>query len=165
MLNYFGLSESKSLHVSRTLSSILVDLSNAIVWIVSTRPFNSKSSSPFTNPSVTVPRAPIRIGKTITFMFHVFLFHSLAKFRYLFSFSLSFNFILWSSGTAKSKILEVLFFLWLTILCSGHLAEIRWSVCITKSQGSLCVSFSGTYSRFWIYCLFVWSNFLGLAFA
>ena len=47
--------------------------------------------SPFTNPLVTVPRAPIIIGITVTFMFHGF-FNSLVKFRYLSFFSLSFNF-------------------------------------------------------------------------
>ena len=60
---------------------------------------------------------------------------SLARFRYLFFFSLSFNFTLWSAGTAKSTILQVLFFL-LIVTRYGRLAEIRWSVCITKSQRS-----------------------------
>ena len=40
--------------------------------MVSTRPLISKSSSPCTNLLVTVPRAPITIGITITFMFHCF---------------------------------------------------------------------------------------------
>ena len=40
--------------------------------MVSTRPLISKSSSPFNNSSVTVPRAPIKIGINITFMFHSF---------------------------------------------------------------------------------------------
>ena len=38
--------------------------------MVSTRPVIFKSSSSCTNPLVTVPRAPIIIGITITFMFH-----------------------------------------------------------------------------------------------
>ena len=41
--------------VSRTLLSILTVLNNAVVWMVSTRPPNSKSSGPFNNPLVTVP--------------------------------------------------------------------------------------------------------------
>ena len=45
------------------------------------------------------------------------------------------------------------------IIRSGRLAGIRWSVCISKSQRSLCVSFSRTYSGLCIYHLFVWSNF------
>ena len=47
--------------VSGTLLSILTDLNNAVVWMVSTRPLISKSSSPGTNPLVTVPRASVRI--------------------------------------------------------------------------------------------------------
>ena len=41
---------------SRTLLNILADLNNAVVWMVSTRPI-AKSSSPFTNPLVTVSSA------------------------------------------------------------------------------------------------------------
>ena len=116
--------------------------------MVSTRPVISKSSSPCTNPLVTVPRAPITIGIIITFMFHSF-FNSLARSRYLSLFSHSFNFTLWSAETAKSTILKVLLFL-LIIIRSGRLAEIRWSVCISKSQRSLCISFSRTDSGLFI---------------
>ena len=35
---------------------------------------SSKSSSPFNNPLVTVPKAPITIGIMVTFMFHGFFF-------------------------------------------------------------------------------------------
>ena len=49
------------------LLTILADLNNAVVKMVSTRPVISKSSSLCTNPSVTLPRAPIVI---ITFMFY-----------------------------------------------------------------------------------------------
>ena len=41
----------------------------------------------------------------------------------------------------------------------GRLVEIRWSVCISKSQSSLYLSFSRTDSGLCIYHLFVWSNF------
>ena len=90
--------------------SILAVLRNAVVWIVSTCPPTSKSSRPFNNPLVIVPNAPITIGTIVTFMFHSF-FSSLAKSRYLSFFSFFFRFILWSSGTAKSTILQILFFL------------------------------------------------------
>ena len=40
--------------------------------MLSTRPPTSKSSSPFSNPLVTVPNAPITIGIIVTFMFHSF---------------------------------------------------------------------------------------------
>ena len=64
--------DSKSPQVFRTLLSILAILNNAIILMVSTRPPTSKSPSPFNNPSVTVPKAPITIGIIVTFMFHIF---------------------------------------------------------------------------------------------
>ena len=109
MVFHWSLSDSKSLQVSRTFSSILADLNNAVVWIVSTRPPISKSSNPFISPLVTVQRTPITIGINVTFRFHSF-FNSRERSRCLFFFSLSFNFTLWSAGTAKSKILQVLFY-------------------------------------------------------
>ena len=115
MVFHWSLSDSKSPQVSRTLLSILVILSNAVVWIVSTRPPTSKSSRPFINPLVIVPNAPIIIGTIVTFMFHSF-FNSLARSRYLFFFSPSFRFILWSAGTAKSTILQILLLLLLLSL-------------------------------------------------
>ena len=124
--------------------------------MVSTRPPTSKSSSPFSNPLVTVPNAPIIINIIGTCMFHSF-FNSLTRSRYLSFFSHSFSFILWSAGTAKSTILQVLFFL-LIIIKSGFLAGIRWSVCMLKSHRSLCVAFSMTGAGLCIYHLFVWSN-------
>ena len=57
MFFHWSLNDSKSPKVSRTLLSILLDLNNAVVWMVST-PFISKSSSPFINHLVTIPRAP-----------------------------------------------------------------------------------------------------------
>ena len=105
-----SLSDSKSPQFSRTLLSILTDFNNAVVWTVSTHPVISKSSSPCSNPLVIVPRAPITTAIIITFMFHSF-FNSLARLRYLFLFSHSFNFALRSTGTAESTILQVLTFL------------------------------------------------------
>ena len=154
MVFHWSLSDSKSPQVSRTLLSILAVLNNAVVWMVSTCPPTSKSSSPFSNPLVTVPNAPITIGIIVTCMFHSF-FSSLARSRYLSFFSHSFCFILWSAGTAKSTILQVLL---LIIIKSGLLAGIRWSVCILKSHRSLCESFSRTGVGLCIYHLFVWLN-------
>ena len=139
MVFHCSLSDSKSPQVSRTLLSILAVLKNAVVWMVSTRPPTSKSFSPFSNPLVTVPNAPITIGTIVPCMFHSF-FNSLARSTYLSFFSYSFSFILWSAGTAKSTILQVLFFLWI-IIRSGLLAGIRWSVCMLKSHWSLCMAF------------------------
>ena len=128
----------------------------SVIWIVSTRPITSKSSRPFNIHLVIVPKAPITIGTTVTFMFHTF-FNSLARSRYLSFFPHSFSFILWSAGTAKSTILQFLFFL-LIIIRSGLLAEIKWSVCMSKSHRSLWVSFSMTGAGFCIYHFLVWSN-------
>ena len=64
MVFHWSLSDSKSPQVSRTRLSILTVLSNAVVWIVSTRPLTSKSSRPFNNPLVTVPSAPITISSS-----------------------------------------------------------------------------------------------------
>ena len=135
--------------------------------MVSTRPLIYKSSSPCTNSLVIVPTAPITIGIIVTFMFHSF-FNSLARSRYLYLFSHSSNFTLWSAGTTKFTILQVLIFLFvcfvfcfcfvfllLIMIRSGRLVEIWLSVCISKSQRSWCVSFSRTDSGLCIYHLFV----------
>ena len=110
MVFHGSLSDSKSPQVSRTLLSILAVLSNAVIWIVSTYSSTSKSSRPFNNPFVIVPKAPITIGIIVTFMFHSF-FNSLARSRYLSFFSHSFSFILWAAETAKSTLLQILFFI------------------------------------------------------
>ena len=135
--------------------------------MVSTRPPPSKSSRPFNNRLVTVPKAPITIAIFVTFVFYSF-FNSLARSTYLPHFSHSFSFILWSAGTAKSTILRLFFFFFfflLIIIRSGLLAEIRWSVCMSKFQRSLCVSFSWTGAGLCIYHLLAWSdlNFLHIS--
>ena len=61
MVFHWSLSDCKSPQVSRILLSILAVLNHAVVWMVSTRLPTSKSSSPFSNPLVTVPNAPITI--------------------------------------------------------------------------------------------------------
>ena len=138
---HWSLSDRKSAQVSPTLINILADYNNAVVWMVSTLPPTSKTSSPFNNTLVTALKAPTRIGTIVTFMFHIF-FISLARSRDLSFFSHSFSFILWPAGTAKSTILQILFFLLLIIIRCGLLAETTWSVCMSKSHRSLCVSFS-----------------------
>ena len=69
-----GVSANKSPQVSRTL----VNLNNAVVWMVMARPFISKFSSPITNLLVTTLSNPVTISITVTFMFHS-LFSSLAR--------------------------------------------------------------------------------------
>ena len=92
MVSHYSLSDSKFPPVSRTLLSILADLNNAIVWMVSFCPNIFKSPSPFTNPLEIVLRASIIIGIIITFVLQQF-FSSLARSRYLSLFLFSVNFI------------------------------------------------------------------------
>ena len=138
-------SDSKSPQVSRTLFSILNVLGNSAIWIVSTPPPTSKSSRPFNNRLVIVPKAQITISTIVTFMFHRF-FNYLARSRYLSFFSHSFSFILWPARTARSTFLQFLFFFFflLIIIWSDLLTRIRWSACTSKSHWSLCVTFSRT---------------------
>ena len=156
MVFHWNLSDSKSSQVSRNRLIILAVLSNAVIWIVSTRPPTSKSSRNFNNPLVIVPKAPITICTIVTFMFHSF-FNSLARSRYLSIFSHPFRFILWSAGTAKSNYANSLFLL-LIIIRSGLLTGIKWSVCMLNSHRSLCVSCSRTSAGLCIYHLLAWSN-------
>ena len=67
MVFHWSLSNSKSLQVSRARHRILAVLSNAVIWIVFTRPPTSKSSRPFNNPLVIVPEALISIGTIVYF--------------------------------------------------------------------------------------------------
>ena len=136
-------SDSKSPQVSRTLFSILAVLSNAVIWIVSTHRPNSKSSTPFDNPLVIVPKALITIGTIVTYMFHSF---SLARSGTYPSFHIVLFLFCGYAGQQSPQFFKlcfffVLFFL-LIIVWSGLLAGIRWSVCMSKSHRSLCVSFS-----------------------
>ena len=159
MVFHWSLSDNKSPQVSRTRLRILAVRSNAVIWIVSTRPPTSKSSRPFNNPLVIVRKAPITIGSIVTFMFHS-LFNSLARSRYLSFFSHSFRFICGPPGQQSRQVCKFSFFLLLLIIIrSGLLAEIRWSVCMSKTNRSLCASFSRTGARWYIYHLLVWSNF------
>ena len=122
MVFHWSLSDSKSPQISRTLLSILTVLNNAVVWMVSTRLPTFKSSNPFSNPLVSLPKAPITIGIIVTFKFHSF-FNYLARSRYLALFSHSFSFILWSAQTAKSTILQIFFSLLLLLLFSFHVVR------------------------------------------
>ena len=111
MVFHGSLSDRKSNQVSRTLLSILADLSNAILWLVSACIPVSSSSSLLYKPSRTVPSAPIIIGITVTFIFHNFL----VLWQGLFSLT----FILWSTREATSTIRQILFFYHPSVWSSG----------------------------------------------
>ena len=123
MFSHWSLSDTKSLQTFRTLLDILSDLNIAIFWVVSIRSLISKSFNLCITPLVNIPRAPITIDITVTFMFHSF-FTSLARSRYWSFFLLSFNFTLWSTRRAKSTFRQVHSFLltiinnWLLIIIS-----------------------------------------------
>ena len=156
ILFHWSLSDSMSPEVSRTLLSILAVLNNAVAWMVSTRPLTSKSSSPLNLDSYCSKSTNQNLYNC-----HLHLpqfFNSQARSMYLSFFSHSFSFILWSAGTAMSTILQVLFLLLISIR-SVHLAEIRWSVCMSKSHWSLRVPFCSTVAGLRIYHLLVCTNF------
>ena len=156
MVFHWSGSDCKFLRVSRTLLSILADIDNVVVWMISTCSLISNHSNPFDNPSVTALNAPITIGINVTFMFHIF-FNSLARSRYLSFFSHSFCFIQFyfvvSWDSKVHNFASSLFF-----VRFGRLAEIRWSVCMSKSHRSFWVLFCRTDAGLCIYPLFVWSN-------
>ena len=66
-----------------------------VIWMISIHLLISNSSTPLFKPLGTVPIAPTRIGITVTITFLSF-FSSQARSKYLFIFSLSFIFTLWS---------------------------------------------------------------------
>ena len=149
MVSYWSLSDSKSPQVSRTLLNILADLNN-VVWMVSTRPLISKSSSPCINPLVTVPRAPITIGITVTFMFYSLSIPYQGPGTYP-SFRFLSNLICGQLGLQSSQLFKSFFFFFfflVIIIRSGHLVDTRWSICISKLLRRFWVSFPKTVSGF-----------------
>ena len=103
---------------------------------------------------MTVLRAPLITGIKVTFTFYSF-FSSLEKSGYSFFFSLSYNFTLWSAGTAKSVILQV-FFCWL--LYSLVVCPRSGDLFVCQNPRGVCVSFTGTDGGLCTYHLFEWSN-------
>ena len=81
--------------ISRTHVSILADLNNAVVWMVSTRPLIYKSSSPCTKSFGDYQVHQLQLvspSLSSTIVFFVCLFSSLARSRYLYLFSFSVSF-------------------------------------------------------------------------
>ena len=134
----WSLSRSKSLQVSRTLLSIPVDLNNAVVWMASTRPLIFMSPGPSTSPLMTVPSGSVTTGITVTFRFHS-CFNSLPRSSTYLSFRFLSTLLSGMSEQQSPWFLKLI--ITLIITRSGRLAKIRWSVCISKSQTSFCVSF------------------------
>ena len=124
--------------------------------MVSTPPPTSKYSSPFSDPLVTFPNAPITIERIVNCMFHSFFkFTSQVELLILFTF---FQFYSVVSRESKVDNFASSHLLLLIIIRSGLLANIRLSVFMSKSHTSLCVLFSRTVAALCIYHLFVWTN-------
>ena len=152
MVFHWSLSDSTSPQVFRTFLSILAALNNSVVWMVFADLPTSMSSCPFNFPWVTVAKALIKIGIIVTFMFHIFPFPSKVK---LLIILLTF-FQFYSVVSRGSKVQNFVSSVVLSIIIScGLLAEIMWSVSMSKSYRTLCVSFSRRYAGLCIYHLIV----------
>ena len=86
----------------------------------------------------------------------IFFFHSHSKVQVLILLFALFQF--YPMVCQDSKVSNSETYLGGGIIKPGDLAEIRGSVCISKSYRSLCVSISSTGSWLCIYHLLVWSN-------
>ena len=123
-------SDSEYFHVSRTLLSILADLGNGVMWIVSACPLMFKSSKLSTNRLGIVPSAPITIGITDTIMFHSFLVPEQGLDIYL---SFRFLFILLCALLTQpnppfgqfSRFCFFVLFCFFTIITFGRLAQMK----------------------------------------
>ena len=115
-----------SLFKSPGLFCILVDLNNAVVWVVSIHPPIFHSSSPLSKSLRTVPSCSVIINITITQIFHNFL-SFLARSKYLSLLSFSLIFCCGSLGWQKKRkhTLKFSFFFFLIITRSSLLAGIR----------------------------------------
>ena len=107
--------------VMTSLLSILADLNNTVIWMVSIHPLISNSSSPLSKPLETISSAPIKIGSTVSSMFYsvLVLWQGLSM-CHSFDF---FYFTPWSTETVKSMRQPVLFFFCLLsqglVFCQG----------------------------------------------
>ena len=129
MVFHWSLNDSKCPQVSRTFLSTLAVLNNVVVWMVSTRPPTSKSSSPFNSILVTVTNAPITISKIVIFTCHslFFLFPSNVEVFILLFTLFEFCSVVSRYNKVYNFANSLFFFFWLITIRSGFLAKIRWS--------------------------------------
>ena len=122
--------------------------------------FISKSSRHFISHLGIVPKIPITSGITVIFMFHIFLVltQSPDVYVFLYFYSLSSNFYLWSSGTGH----------YLAGILFTFFKNISWSVIrqrlgdpfVAQNPRKFCTSFFLTDSGLCRYNVFVWSDFV-----
>ena len=105
MVFYWSLSDNKSHQVSRTLLSILADLHNAVIWMVSVGSPISNSSGALIKSLKIIPSAPITIPH---------FFSSLARSKYIVFFD--FHSVVYLDSkvhyTAGSFYLFIYLFIW-----------------------------------------------------
>ena len=143
---HWRLNDSKFSQISWTPFCILADLNNAVVWMVSILLPISNSSIPFSSLIESVPSAPTTIVNTVTSTLLICFFLVLGQGR-----NFAFIFNLWSAGTTKSTGRKFLFFFYLISTRDDLLTRISLSVCFSKSQRIVCVSFSRTHSGLCLY--------------
>ena len=131
----------------------------SVVWMLSTSPLTSKSSNPFINTFCDCTKSTNYNWYNCHFHVPDFFLKFLIKVKLIILHFTSFQF--YSVVTWDSKVhnfTSSLFFFLLIITKSGQLADIRWSVCMSKSQRSLYMLFSRTNAGLCMYHLFVWSD-------
>ena len=135
MVFHWSLSDSKFSQVTRTLLSILTDLNNVVIWMVSTRPLISKSSSPFMNPLVTVSRELITIAINVIFMFHSFFNSQQGRGIYP-SFHFLSILLCGRAGHQSSQFWKFSFFIYFILFFFIRFSRLG-EICMSKSQRSL----------------------------
>ena len=160
MVSLRSLSDSKSPQVPQDSSQYFSQFQQCLIWMFSTCPLISKSSSPCTNPLLTVPRAPITIGTTVTFMFHSF-FQLPSKVQVLTFFSLS---VLLGGHLGQESPQVGKIFFWLSLLLLLHIRvfhiSVSWWYFTGYWETASLLKSPGLFSVFWpfsIMLLFGWS--------
>ena len=121
---------------------ILADFSNNVATMVSIiLPIPSLSSLFFSGTWGLFQVLKLRLV-SLSSLCSTFFQSSLANSRYLFSFSPSFTFTLWSAGTAKSVRKIIILFFWehfTTTLADGFSLKFKWQQVSPKSRGLFLV--------------------------
>ena len=121
--------------------------------MVSTHPPTSKFSSPFSYSTKSTNHNLYNCHLHVPYFFQ---FPSKVEVLILLFTFFQFYFVVSQDSKVHNFVSSL--FLLLIIIRSVLLAEIRWSVCMSKSHRSLCVSFSRTSAGLCIYHLFEWWN-------
>ena len=143
--------------MSRTFLRIWADPRRAVFWRVETAKGQWTLFRCSLNLEVTAPSAPMTTGMTLTSLRCQIFLSSLFKSWYFSIFVCSAFLILVSPGTATS-IMRASFFFLSTRIKSGRQCSTLWSVWMWKSHSSFTLSFSKTFSAWWLYHCLWWSK-------